>query len=448
MLSRSCAIALAILMLWCGCAFGQENLLPLPLDKTPAAQAIIKAKQEHRVLIVVRKWMRPPFQRRPWWANNSVRAWLAWHGTLVEVKRGDPESADYFRMVPDDDSNRFWGFDVIIDGKYTPLLVKGKPLPPELWADGPDDWDTPNDAHVSPTGTSVLFQINHRFECTSEVSPLWKLMHQQDCPEPLRPGRMYYFGKAADGLPTVDDIKTPSPGDRYIDVLGKLREADAKAAGGDKRAAFALLTWCWERGREVDDGFALAACGLVLPRMQALAAGDKALKDRMFKIAEAELVQYPWYDDDREAQYLCLRAAVDDTDNLVRRFNVENVDADEETMGALASARSGELKESVVILQSADRRDSAKWKDAVRRSKLPLPRAAAPETKVRWETARVKLLTMCAAHYYGELLTSPEPADRERGPGRGRCAQGRGESAAEAACIRAPGTGRRRGFGG
>lgn len=397
-----------------GAASAQESLLQLPLEKLTISEALAKSKREHRVLIVVREWKRPPQGRRPWWANDSVRAWIMWHAVMVEISRDDPEASAYFRGVPIDKSAQFWGIDVFVDGirmrmtKIDDLIPVFAPA-----AKGPDDWE-PGEGWVLPTATSVLFQFDLQLQAGKERSVIWREGHERDCPEPQRPGRMYYFGKEADGLPTVGDLRDAAKGDLYPDVLARLQEADRAAGAGDKRGAFALLTWAWERGPEVDPGFALVRLGLVLPRMAALASTDSQLEKRMSQIADAELALYPWYDDSDEVAYLALRYHEPKRQTLMQRVIVEGADLDEETMGGIVGRRLCNMKVDITECSKDKVVGEQEWRQLVRDSTIRLPRATDPAARSRWDRQHVELLAVGTIRSYATLIASDSAVDRAR----------------------------------
>jgi hypothetical protein len=406
-----------------GAAGAQESLLPLPLEKTSVAVALEKATREHRILVVVREWKRPPQGRRPWWANDSVRAWLTWHAVLVQVNPEDSEGRNYFRGVPRDDSNKFWGVDVFVDGERTRLLkctlpftiasmCRNDPCDP-VASTGPDDWGS--GPCVAPTGTAMLGQLDLQLECGNERDALWRELHKLDCPEPVRPGRRYWYGAEEDGLPRTSDIAEPTKGDRYVDVFARIKEADALAAAGNRGAALALLEWAWERGGDVDPGFALARVGVVLPRLIDLRLTDPAVAKRIGQMADAELALYPWFDDPEELGYLCLRWAGDEKERVEERLVVENVDLDEETMGGIVAARLGEIKARITEQSLNVPIEPKRWKELLKAAQLKVPRLIDPEPKKRWQQRHIELLTIGAVRQYGLLLSSDDPAERARG---------------------------------
>lgn len=405
-------------------ALAQESLLPLPLERMSIADALAKSKRERRILIVVREWKRPPQGRRPWWVNDSVRAWIAWHAVLVEVQPEDPEGKLYFNGVPRNDSNKFWGVDVFIDGEHTRLLKCSIPRRPVVTicrldpcdpepAAGPDDHGDGGPC-VSPTGAAMLGQFDLKLMAAQERDPLWAELHKSLCPEPLRPGRVYWYGLEKDGLPRTTDLTKPAQGDRYIDVFARVREADALAAAGKKGEALALLQWAWERGGEVDPAFALARVGVVLPRMIDLRLTEPAAAKRMEQLAEAELALYPWFDDHEELGYLCLRWAGGDKENAQVRMVVENIDLDEETMGGIVSQRLGDIKGRIAELSQNVPIAADQWRGLMKAVQRPLPRFTDQEPRKRWNRARIELLTIGAVRQYGLLLQGENPADRER----------------------------------
>ncbi len=406
----------------CQPAGAQESLLPLPLERTSVAEALAKSKREHRLLIVVREWKRPPQGRRPWWANDSVRAWIAWHAVLVQVNREDPEGRLYFNGVRRDDSNKFWGVDVYVDGERTRLLKCNLPaMIPSMCPNdpcdpvaspSPDDWGS--GACVAPTGTAMLGQLDLQLQCGNERDALWRELHKLDCPEPLRPGRRYWYATEEDGFPRTNDIPEPIKGDRYVDVFARVKEADRQAAAGNRGAALALLEWAWERGPEVDPGFALARVGVVLPRLIDLRLVEPAVTKRMAQMADAELALYPWFDDHEELGYLCLRWAGDEKERVEERLVVENIDIDEETMGGVVTARLGEMKARITELSLFVPVTQEKWRELTRVSQRQLPRYTDPEPKKRWTQRRIELLTIGAVRQYGLLLASNDPAERAR----------------------------------
>lgn len=429
-LARSLTVGLLTCAAAAPAARAQEQLLPLPLEKMSVQDALAACKTDHRILVVVREWKRAEQGRRPWWANDTVRAWLMWHARLVDVSNRDVDGRDYLKNHPKDIHNCLWGVDVYVDGVRVPLLqcdprlMINAPLPiagivepctqscdPPA-ATGPEDWGTTN--CVSPTGTAMLGQLDLQLQAGTERNPLWGQVHKLQCPEPERPGRLYWYGQEKDGLPRTTDISQPVKGERYVDIMARVRQADTERAKGHNKEALALLTWAWERGGDLDPGFALARVGVVLPRLAELREIEAPIAERLTKIADAEQALYPWFDDDEELGYLCLRAASEARGMIAQRLAVENLDLDEETMGAIVSARLGDLKARAVDLKLDTPPEADAWKAVLQAARRPLPRLIDAEPKERWARRRIELLTIAAVRPYGLLLASTDPDDQAR----------------------------------
>lgn len=412
MMSKLLTLATVALLTLCGMARAQESILPLPLEKTGAMAAVTKATREHRVLIVVHEWKRPSQGRRPWWANDTIRGWLKWHGMLVELDHSDPETKDYLKRFRPNDTTHTYGFDIIIDGKQREPLSKppfGIPA-----AKSHEDWG--ETTGIGLTAVYVLFQIDFQLERMLISQPTWAIGHLNDCPEPKRPERAYRFNMPVDGITPIQDIESPAAGDRYVDVLARVKEADTLAAGGvsDRLKATALLTWAWERGGDLDPGFALARVGIVLPRLAALKKVQTEASKRMTELAEAELALYPWFDDSEELGYLALRYMNGETGKVFWRVLTENNDLDEETMGALVSARLGELKTNITELTTERVISEKTWRQLVPLTRLREPKASHDDSKKRWDRQKAEVLAVGAVRTYASLLASDDPAERER----------------------------------
>ncbi|MFT3684450.1 MAG: hypothetical protein QM783_05895 [Phycisphaerales bacterium] len=415
---RFIVAAIVCVLLFARGVLAQENILPLPLEKLSITEAAAKAKREHRVLIVIRDWKRPPEMRRPWWANDSVRAWMMWHAVMVKLDRNDEAAGAYLKANPPDKGTAFFGFDMFIDGgrvNYARFLPEAVGSGPN--AAGPDDWE-PAIGHL-PTATMALFAFDLQMDFAKAKSPAWAMSHEKDCPAPARPARMYYFGKEADGLPTVPDVRDPKVGDLYVDVLARLREADRLIAAGDKRQAFAMLTWLWERGPEADPAFAFCRVGLVLPRMAALADKDEALATRLTQIAEAELALYPWYDDSDEVAYLALRYHEERREQIIKRVIVEGDDTDEQTMAGIVGGRLGDLKAYITERTKDKVIETRDWQLIARETRRVMPPTIERESREWWRRQTPELVAVAGIRTYAALLSSESAVDRARAESMG-----------------------------
>jgi hypothetical protein len=408
---QTAAVAATVVGLLFGSgALAQESVLPLPLERIDASTALAKSFREHRVLIVVREWKLPSQGRRPWWVNDSIRAWLAWHAVIVQLDPNDPESRDYLRKYPPNAATEAWGFDVVMNGKrWTPVSNPPAGIPN---AKGLNDRATTTG--IGLTATYVLFQLDFQLEMMLARQPTWATAHQHDCPEPKRPERTYQYNQAKDGLPPQQDADESAPSERYVDVLARVQEADTLVANGDRLKAGALLTWAWERGAELDPAFALARVGIVLPRLAALAKREGAVGRRMVELGDAELALYPWYDDAEELGYLALRYCSGQGNKVALRLITENIDLDEETMGGLVAARLGDLKARLSELSDQRVIAGKDWAQIMQAARLRVPKTADPQVKERWEQQRVEVLTVGGLRTYTALLASDNPAERDR----------------------------------
>ncbi|MFT3684448.1 MAG: hypothetical protein QM783_05885 [Phycisphaerales bacterium] len=225
---------------------------------------------------------------------------------------------------------------------------------------------------------------------------------------------MYWFGKEEEGIPRTIDVLAPAPGDRYIDVLARLREADQMLVAGRRGEAFALLEWAWERGGDADPAFMLARVGLVLPRMLNVSSASVPMRERMTKIMDAETALYPWFDEDEEAGYLALCWAAGDRGRATERAAVENADVDEEAFQGLVGLRLARLKAGILELPPNAPASAKAWKDLVKIASAGLPRLADAEPKARWMRRRVELITIAGVGQYSMLLKSDKPEERSR----------------------------------
>lgn len=410
MFSRAAVFAVALALLLCLTAHAQETILPLPLEQISPTEAVARAKKEHRVLIVVHKWKRPPRDRRPWWASDTVRAWLKWHAILIELDPGDPNTKEFLSKYPSTISRQFWGFDVIIDGRQVEEM--GLPASGIPNAKNSDDWADSWGPGI--TAVFTLFQLDFMMERRQATHAIWSAAHERNCPAPTQPAREFLYNQTRDGLPAVDDLTAPAAGDRYVDVMARLKEADALAAAGDRARAVSLLSWLWERGGQADPGFSLARVGLVLPRLVAIKQHEKAAGARMLDLSSAELALYPWYDDSDELAYLSLRYCNGETMMVVTRLITETIDTDEQTMGGVITDRLGNLKARLAEHTRDPMISAADWRKIVKIARTRTPLGSPADIKARWFRQRVETLTVGAVRTYATLLSSEDPFERER----------------------------------
>lgn len=330
----------------------------IPYFKGTLEEAMEKAVQERRVLVVFMRGMNRPGEdaydkvRSHTLLNRSLHQWISWHGILCEVSvEEQPELFSRIDSVAsrgtarEFDMNRDPYFAVFIgttkEAEFATLFPEpylipgfGDPLRGRYhWIPGimglvPPEEPLSDTSYIKPL--ELLFRLDYLLEARSIKEPVWGEWHKKLNPPPVAPAPVLLSS-----IEDPDAAPWPEP-DQHPTLWTSLSLArdNASPAEGDQHLATGIYTWIWERGTDTP-WLAPLRRTLIASEMTALAAARPGAKSRFTRMRDNASDRYAWADFIERWDWLILSEIVDDPFATLLEMDYSLNDPDE---GSLATS--------------------------------------------------------------------------------------------------------------
>jgi hypothetical protein len=305
-------IVLAVLPALCftapRCALAQPAL-PSPIFEEGKSyeEATREAKAKHRLLMVYTEGTDPvdqaEFERRTL-KNPTLWAFVHWYCIGIKLPNHQgPAKITYYRRGSRPTVTMY------IDGELVPNTIHDEidtlNLPDTLQLPGGPPANNFIAPHRLPTPLKLLFQADFGIRFKSARDPVWGMLHQRDCPEPLAPAEPEPLSNTNDGLaPKVFD---PRP-DETAGPLDRLDEARRLVKSGDLYQATGVYTWLWERAAALDPAFRPARMSILAQEMASLGAKRDGARERFAKLRNVRTERMLWADYSQMHEWFVLNA--------------------------------------------------------------------------------------------------------------------------------------------
>lgn len=237
-------------------------------------EALKRSVEEGKLLVLVEKWVDPPQGRRAWWANPTLREWVASEAIVIEKDWSNvsPETRErILRSKPD--WQLITGTRLFLDGKELSMdaaLNLGKGRARVKWQ-----------GRVRPTATFMLYHMDLQMEMAAARDLPFAIRGQKRRADDARRGQEDPL--SAIGSPGIDGVGDLPPD--QPDPLVRLEEAREKIKT-DPARAIGLLTWLWERGPVVEPAFAMLREPVLLPLLLEAGSVTQLARQRLCELAE------------------------------------------------------------------------------------------------------------------------------------------------------------------
>ncbi len=264
----------------------------------PLEAALKRAIKEHKMLVLVFEKIESYPNRRNWWDQPVVAAWVRWHAVVIKapptLKPSDVAMTSAEKNV---------GFQLYVNGKRVYIRDNYKPL----WAGRP-----------VVTALYFLEIVDLALQSAKARDPIWGDLHDRDNPPPPKPDAPppLFTRSTEDALPPFTPpvaINGQPP-----DVLQVLLDARASIVKKDAFHAVNPYSWLWEAGADADPAFGPFRTLLLPNELREVATSDKVAHERFMSLRDRAAETLLWADQWERLEWLAIgRATLDDTISIM-----------------------------------------------------------------------------------------------------------------------------------